>query len=625
MTTSQPFHLMCLAACVMVLTGASAAAASARGPEARRVEWTAHRGESSLAPENTIAAVRLAWEQGADAVEFDVHLTRDGKLAVVHDKDLERTGKRKLVIVESTLDELRSVDVGSWKDPKYAGERVPAIDEVLATLPADPRKRLFIEVKVGPEAVPELAAAVKRSGKPASQLVVISFNADTIAETKRRLPQLKAFYLSGFKQDKETGKWSPTADEVIRTARRIGADGVDLQDKPPFDAELVRKAREAKMEVYAWTVDDPDAARRLIALGVDGITTNRPAALRAEVERGTSSGGASAAANGDRPWIVFEGKDGPGKGKHVVLVSGDEEYRSEEALPMLAKVLARHHGFKTTVLFAIDPKTGEINPDYGQNIPGLEALKTADLMVIATRFRDLPDEQMKHVVDYLDAGKPVIGLRTATHAFNIPKGKTYAKYGWNYGGEDYQQGFGKQVLGETWVAHHGAHGKESTRGVIADGAKDHPIARGLKEGEVWGPSDVYTVRKLPENAKPIVMGQVLKGMKQTDEPVEGKKNDPMMPVAWVRTYEGAHGQEGRVFTTTMGAATDLTAEGTRRMVVNAAYWALGMEDQIPPEGTKVDLVGEYQPTAFGFKGFVKGKKPRDYVKGAEDLVPAGAR
>ena len=330
-----------------------------------------------------------------------------------------------------------------------------------------------------------------------------------------------------------------------------------------------------------------------------------------------------AAPSGDRPWLVFEGKEGPGKGKHVVLVSGDEEYRSEEALPMLAKLLAKHHGFKATVLFAIDPQTGEINPDYGQNIPGLEALKTADLMVIATRFRDLPDEQMKHVVDDLDAGKPVVGLRTATHAFNIPKGKAYAKYGWNYGGDDYKQGFGKQVLGETWVAHHGAHGKESTRGLIAEGAKDHPIVRGIKDGDIWGPSDVYTVRQLPENAKPVAMGQVLKGMKPDDGPVEGKKNDPMMPVAWVRTYQGTDGKEGRVFTTTMGAATDLTAEGSRRMVVNGVYWALGMEDQIPPGGAKVDLVGEYHPTAFGFKGFVKGKKPQDYLKGGEELVPAG--
>ena len=121
--------------------------------------------------------------------------------------------------------------------------------------------------------------------------------------------------------------------------------------------------------------------------------------------------------------VVYEGDAGPGKGKHIVLVSGDEEYRSEEALPQLGKILARHHGFKCTVLFAIDPETGTIDPT-ASNIPGLEALDSADLMVIFTRFRDLPDEQMKHIVDYLDAGKPVVGIRTATHAFNIKEGKT---------------------------------------------------------------------------------------------------------------------------------------------------------------------------------------------------------
>src|SRR5262245_31885518 len=155
----------------------------------------------------------------------------------------------------------------------------------------------------------------------------------------------------------------------------------------------------------------------------------------------------------DDPWVVFEGKEGLGKGKHVVLVSGDEEYRSEESLPQLAKILAVHHGFRCTVLFAIDRKDGTINPNQGDNIPGLEALQMADLMVIFTRFRDLPDEQMKHIVDYVDSGKPVIGLRTATHAFDIGPGKTYARYSWK--SREWPDGFGRQVLGETWISHHG--------------------------------------------------------------------------------------------------------------------------------------------------------------------------
>src|SRR5215204_2081815 len=122
------------------------------------------------------------------------------------------------------------------------------------------------------------------------------------------------------------------------------------------------------------------------------------------------------------PWLAIDGGDGPGKGKHVVLISGDEEYRSEEMLPQLARILAKHHGFKCTVLFAINPMDGTIDPNRNDNIPGLEALKSADLMVLFTRFRKLPDEQMKHIVEYVESGKPVTGLRTATHAFDPKPG-----------------------------------------------------------------------------------------------------------------------------------------------------------------------------------------------------------
>src|SRR5436190_14401081 len=159
--------------------------------------------------------------------------------------------------------------------------------------------------------------------------------------------------------------------------------------------------------------------------------------------------------------VVYEGAEGPGKGKRIVLISGDEEYRSEEALPQLAKILAQRHGFKCTVLFAIDPKDGTINPNQRDNIPGLEALQSADLLVLFTRFRDLPDAQMKYLVDYIESGKPIIGLRTATHAFDIRKSPTYTRYTWN--SKDWPGGFGKQVLGETWVNHHGKHKEESTR------------------------------------------------------------------------------------------------------------------------------------------------------------------
>lgn len=335
-------------------------------------------------------------------------------------------------------------------------------------------------------------------------------------------------------------------------------------------------------------------------------TIHRRTILWAVVLTLASAGLASAA----DPWVVYEGSDGPGKGKHIVLVSGDEEYRSEEFLPQLGKILAKHHGFKCTVLFAIDKADGTINPNERSNIPGLESLKTADLMIIATRFRDLADDQMQHIVDYLDAGKPVLGMRTATHAFNIPAGKKFSKFSFSYKGQDYEQGFGRQVLGETWINHHGKHGTESTRGVIAPGMEKHPIVRGAED--IWGPTDVYTVRlPLLGDSQPLVLGQVLEGMKPGDKPLAGPKNEPMMPVAWTKSYQGKDGAKGRVFTTTMGAAIDLESEGLRRLLVNAAYWCVGMEDKIPAKA-KVDLVGEYQPHKFGFNGYQKGVEPSDH-------------
>ena len=305
--------------------------------------------------------------------------------------------------------------------------------------------------------------------------------------------------------------------------------------------------------------------------------------------------------------ITFEGLGGPGKGKHIVLVSGDEEYRSEEALPQLAKILARRHGFRCTVLFAIDPADGTINPNRRDNIPCLEALEKADLMVLFTRFRDLPDEQMKHIADYVESGRPVIGMRTATHAFDPSPGRKYQRYGWK--SKEWDGGFGRQVLGETWIDHHGLHGKQSTRGVVVKGEEKHPILRGIRDGDIWGLTDVYAVRlPLPGDSRPLVLGQVLAGMAPADAPAPGKQNDPLMPVAWVKTYTGARGAKARVFTTTMGASQDLLSEGLRRLLVNACYWAVGIENKIQPR-SNVDLVGAYQPLPFAFGAFRKGMKP----------------
>lgn len=291
-----------------------------------------------------------------------------------------------------------------------------------------------------------------------------------------------------------------------------------------------------------------------------------------------------------------------GQPARIVLVAGDEEYRSEEALPMLERILEAKHGFRCTVLQAIDPSTGEIDPGNQRNIPGLEALRTADLMVIFTRFRDLPDDQMRHIVEYVEAGKPVIGIRTATHAFQLRSSPTYAKWSWN--SKEWDGGFGRQVLGETWIRHHGKHGAQGTRARIAPGAAGHPILRGIRDGEIWGPTDVYAVRlPLPEGCRTLLLGEVTEGMTPDAPAAAGAVNDPMMPVAWTKTYKG-----GRVFTLTMGSAQDFENAGLRRLLVNAVYWALGREGEIRPD-FDVEPVEPYKGTPFGFGEHVRGRKP----------------
>ncbi len=310
----------------------------------------------------------------------------------------------------------------------------------------------------------------------------------------------------------------------------------------------------------------------------------------------------------EESWMVYEGGSGPGQGKNIVFVTGDEEYRSEESMPMMAKVLAVHHGFKCTVLFAINKDSSEIDPLTLDNIPGLAALEKADLMVLFVRFRELPDEQMKHIMDYTNSGKPIVALRTATHPFFYRKNpkSPYAKWSWQNKEEAFKGGYGRQVLGETWISHYGDHQKESTRGLIAEGMKDQPIVRGV--GEIWGPSDVYGLTTLHEDCTPVIMGYVLTGMNPGDKINENKKP---LPVAWTKGYTGESGKTSRVFTTTMGHGGDFKDEDFRRLLVNACYWGLDMEDKIPAKGD-VTIIGEYDPNPIGFGGFKKGLKPADH-------------
>src|SRR5258708_35624254 len=257
----------------------------------------------------------------------------------------------------------------------------------------------------------------------------------------------------------------------------------------------------------------------------------------------------SASRQEPRTWISIPGSNGPGKGKLVVLIAADEEYRSEETLPQLAKILAKRHGFKCIVLFGIDPKDDAICPNVTDNIPGLENLKKADLLIMLMRWRNLPDDQMKQIIDYAESGRPMIGMRTSTHPFNL-KDSNYQKYSWNYKGSDYEGGFGRQVFGETWISHHGEHGKEGTKGIIAGGMQNHPILMGIAPGSIFGPTDVYGVRlPFPGDSLPLVLGEVTETLEPNSKPVAGSKNDPMMPVAWTKTYRGSSGTTARVFMT----------------------------------------------------------------------------
>ncbi len=310
--------------------------------------------------------------------------------------------------------------------------------------------------------------------------------------------------------------------------------------------------------------------------------------------------------------LVFEGSEGPGKGKHIVFLAGDHEYRSEETLPALARILAKHQGFKCTVLFNTDPKTGEIVPG-NSNMPGMEALDSADLAVVFLRFQDFSDDSMKHFVKYLDRGGPVVGLRTATHAFKIPKGKTYSKYSWDYKGDDYLTGFGHQVLGQSWVGHYGKNHQQSTRIDIVESKASHPILKGVKE--IWVQAGGYVGK--PTSGEVLTMAQPLDGMKP-DSPAD-KTKEPM-PSEWTREYEGGSGKKGRVFTTLYGASEDLLNDGYRRMLVNACLWAIGMEDSIKPD-LNVDFVGAYKPNTFRGSGYAAGIKPSAYA-GFTSQIPA---
>lgn len=314
--------------------------------------------------------------------------------------------------------------------------------------------------------------------------------------------------------------------------------------------------------------------------------------------------------------ITYEGKSGPGKGKHIVFVASDHEYRAEETCPALARILAKHHGFKCTVLFGVN-KDGHITAG-ASNIKGLEALEKADLMVIFTRFLDLPDDQMVHIVNYINRGGPVVGLRTSSHAFKIPAGKKYSKYSFRYNGADYKSGFGHQILGNTWVGHYGRNHKQGTRIQLIPEQKEHPILRGVKDGAFCHAGGYNGIAR--EGFTVLTNTQPLVSMKKDAAPDPKKKP---VPSTWTRHYTAKDGKKARVFHSTQGASEDLLDDNYRRMMINGIFWAIGLENSIKPDAN-ITFVGKYQPSTFRMGGHVKGIKPSDLADMNSPIMPKKA-
>lgn len=256
----------------------------------------AHRGASHDAPENTLAAFRLAWEQNADAIEGDFYVTKDRQIVCIHDNTTKRIapGQKELTIADATLEELQRLDVGSWKSPRFRNERIPTLKDVLAEVPRG--KRIFVEIKCGSEILPLLKPQLERSDLSPDQIVIICFNERVIKAARELMPQYKANWLTGYKQDEATQKWSPNSADVLATLRRTHATGLGTQGNiQTANAALARSVLEDGLEFHVWTINDPADALHFSALGTHSITTDKPAAIRAALE--TSQAKSSAAEN----------------------------------------------------------------------------------------------------------------------------------------------------------------------------------------------------------------------------------------------------------------------------------------------------------------------------------------
>lgn len=272
------------------------------------------------------------------------------------------------------------------------------------------------------------------------------------------------------------------------------------------------------------------------------------------------------------PVLSVVAEDAP----HVVFVIGDHEYRSEITMPLMAEILEEHHGFRTSLVLPVDAE-GNVDPKADRSLRGLDALADADLAVFYLRWRTLPDDQMRKIIDYVESGRPMIGLRTTTHAFRNLGGE-YAR--WNHG-------FGQEIFGQRWITHHGARSRTA---VSPDpDAPPHPLLRGVEPfvGRSW----LYHVTPIHgEDVQTLLLGRAIDSNRPADGP-----HPHVQPVAWTKTYTGDAGRTARVFFTTLGHPEEFTDANMRRLMVNSVYWALGREADIPEDGAKADLVGEFDP------------------------------
>lgn len=311
--------------------------------------------------------------------------------------------------------------------------------------------------------------------------------------------------------------------------------------------------------------------------------------------------------------LVYQGEAGPGKGRHIVFLASDHEYRAEETCPALARILAKRLGFTCTVIFGVD-SDGFIEAGSSR-VTGLEVLQKADLFFIFARFLNLPDDQMAHIDAYLERGGPVVGLRTSSHAFRIPAGSQYAKYDFRSKVSGFENGFGHQILGNTWVGHYGANHKQGTRILTIPGQRSHPILTGVGD-TAFCHAGSYVGKTGPDFTV-LTQSQPLVSMDPASEPAP---NMPPMPSTWTRHYAARNGKQHRVFHSTQGASQDILDDNYRRLILNGVLWSLSMEKEIKAD-LDISFVGSFKPTLFTHGGHVKGVKPSDLAGWDSPIMP----